>query len=490
MPDEPKKRGRPKGSYSPKTITKAEGVAYVYLYGNDIKVAWENDKIDLEVMEKLRANAKAQSIQLQLSNLIFPAEPPAIGALNENEEEADDVGVLLRNMADNPKVAFYERMKNYFNDSCYSCFFFSVTIENIDGFIQMTEFRELPAASFSHSNYDLAEYGHALLFPGVVRDKSGKIHYYQTQEDGVVIELKNCTHLKPPGRDFDICGMPLFYSLVPWFNKHNFAWLAQMQSVNRVGAPSIILRIATYNDKVDGPIAQKILRNWGKNTSFSIPDRFEVIEIGKTVNNIALKSLEAINKEFSTHFSPSDAISSDGNLIGGSDQAKGDLYLNYIRGWHTVIANRFQPFLQEILEYNGYSNLKAYIKFPEPELKNAQIDLDKAKDAADRKVISKLEYRKKCGWGACTEEDLKTYEDEWGSQEVVENPIDPVKDEPLSDDDIQDDQDEKKKQNLQKNQLVTNQSDDTIEETAAGIKTGWNELIKGFSKYLEEKVKA
>ena len=485
MPDEPKKRGRPKGSYSSKAITKAEGVAYVFLYGNELQIAWENEKIDIDVMEKLRANAKAQSIQLQLSNLIFPAEPPAIGALDENEEEADDVGVLLRNMAENPKVAFYERMKNYFNDSCYSCFFHSKTIENVDGLIQMTEFRELPASSFAHSNFELAEYGHALLFPGVVRDKEGNIHYYQMQEDGVIIELKNCSHLKPPGRDFDICGMPLFYSLVPWFLKHNFAWLAQMQSVNRVGAPSLVLKV-TGMTKADEVTAKNILKNWGKNNSFSVPDRFEVIEVGKEVNDIALKSIEAINKEFSTHFSPSDAISSDGNLIGGSDQAKGDLYLNYIRGWHTTIAARFQPFLQEILDYNGYSHLKAYIRFPEPELKNAQLDLDKAKDAADRKVISKLEYRKKCGWGACTEDDLKTYEEEWGTPEQEEIQEDPAKEAVMEDEDIKDDQEKGK---LKKNQLVINQSEDIIEETAAGIKTGWDDLINGFTKYLEQKVK-
>ena len=279
--------------------------------------------------------------------------------------------------------------------------------------------------------------------------------------------------------------MPLFYSLVPWFLKHNFAWVAQMQSVNRVGAPSIFLRIKNWNDKYK-EIATSILKNWGKNSNFSVPEDFEVVEIGKEVNDIALKSIEAINKEFSTHFSPSDAISSDGNLIGGSDQAKGDLYLNYIKGWHTTIAERFQPFLQEILDYNGYSHLKAYIRFPEPELKNAQLDLDKAKDAADRKVISKLEYRKKCGWGACTEDDLKTYEEEWGTPEQEEVMGGPAKEAVMEDDDIKDDQE---KGTLKKNQLVINQSEDIIEETAAGIKTGWDDLIKGFTKYLEEKVK-
>jgi hypothetical protein len=297
--------------------------------------------------------------------------------------------------------------------------------------------------------------------------------------------------MKPPGRDFDICGMPLFYSLVPWFNKHNFAWIAQMQSVSRVGAPSIFLRVKNWTEK-QGQLAKNILRNWGKNTNFSVPENFEVIEIGKEVNDIALKSIEAINKEFSTHFSPSDAISSDGNLIGGSDTAKGDLYDNYTEGWRKVVIDRFQPILQEILDCNGYSNLKAYIKFPATN-KNTQLDLLQAQDAADRKVISKNEYRIKCGWGPATEEDLENYDDEWGSPEPVLNPDTLPENPAMTGKAIQEDQENKKKQekdNSKTNQLSLNQTDDIIEETAYRIKTGWDDLITGFTKYLDGKVKA
>lgn len=494
MADEPKKRGRPKGSYS-KKITQAEGVAYVYLSGNSLEVAWENPEITISTMEKLRANEEAESLQLNLSNLIFPAEPPMITVIDPDEQDKDEVAARLRQMCDRPEVAFYKQMKNYLIDSCYSCYFYSLGISQAsDGFIELIELRDLPSASFNYAwNLSGTEKGRSVLFPGVVLQDDGKIHYYQTGEDGQPHELKNCSHMKPPGRDSDICGRPLFYSLVPVFNRSKFSWLALMQTVNRAGAPSVIMKIENPTQK-DFDLAKKILKNYSKNNQFTIPGNFTPIEIGKNPNDIALKAIEATNNIFSTHFSPARFIASDGNIIGGSDQAKADLLLQFIMGFQQVIVDNFKPILQDILTYNGYTDYKVSIVFPKPEFKDGTLDYNRAKDAAEKGAIDPNEYRVKMGFEPMTNEDLSKLPKKWNAvkpiaidtynTEIKGN--EPDKEAALSEEDVQAQEENKKK--TEKDDLQTNQAEDIIEETAAGLKDGWDELINGFQKYLEKKV--
>jgi len=502
MPDEPKKRGRPKGSYSSKKspITQAEGVAYVFLSGNNLEISWENPEIDIETMEKLRANEEAESLQLNLSNLIFPSEPPIITVLDKDEKDQDEIAARLRQMCERPEVSFFNQMKNYMIDSCYGCYFYSLGISQADdGFIELTEFRDLPAASFSRVwNISGVEKGRAVLFPGVVRQDDGKIHYYQADEDGQPQELHNCSHMKPPGRDFDLCGKPLFYSLVPVFNRSSFSWLALMQTVNRAGAPSIFIKITNPTAK-DFGLAKKILQNYSKNNQFSVPGNFEIIEIGKDPNDIALKAIEAINNKLSAHFSPSRFVATDGNLIGGSDQAKADLLVKFIMGFQQIIVDNFKPILQSILEYNGYLDYKVSIMFPKPEFKDGTLDYNRAKDAAEKKAISRNEYRLKMGFEPATDEDLDTFADEWKSEDpILPNVQPPLTNKPdkeatLTEEGVQAKEENKKKSekdNLKTNQLPTNQTDIIIDETAQGITTGWDDLITGFTKHLERKVKS
>lgn len=486
--DEPKKRGRPKGS---KTITKAEGVAYVYLSGDTLEVAWENSEITIDTMEKLRANEEAESLQLNLSNLIFPTEPPMITVIDKDENDQDELAARLRQMCNRPEVAFFNQMKNYMIDSCYGCFFYSLSISQAaDGFIELTEFRDLPPASFNNA-WNLTGYvkGRSVLFPGVVLEEDKKIHYYQVDDNGLPQELKNCSHMKPPGRDFDICGKPLFYSLVPVFNRSSFAWLALMQTVNRAGAPSIFMKIENPTQK-DFDLAKKILKNYSKNNQFSIPGNFTPVEIGKNPNDIALRAIEVINNKLSAHFSPSRFVATDGNLIGGSDQAKADLLVKFIMGFQQVIVDNFKPILQKILEYNGYVDYKVEIKFPKIEFRDGTLDYNRAKDAAEKGAIDPNEYRVKMGFEPLAEDDLTKLPDKWKAikPDMIDTGVEstePAKSETLTEDDIQDDQ-----QDLQKNQLTTNQEDDIIKETASGIKDGWTDLIKVFTKYLDGKVKA
>ena len=78
--------------------------------------------------------------------------------------------------------------------------------------------RDLPAASLravpwknisvTYAPQDILE----LLLPGIVfRVDDMQIHYYQTNYLGQPFELTSVTHFRPPGHDYDVVGLPLFF---------------------------------------------------------------------------------------------------------------------------------------------------------------------------------------------------------------------------------------------------------------------------------------
>ena len=501
---------RPKGSKNkprpePVNLTQKEGFLYVYPDGSQ---HWESSDVTIETMQKLRTNADASSLVIKLLNLIFPPTHPTIKITDEKGKKDEELAARIDKMIKRQDVALYRQMKKAFSALCYDAYIFNYVIERADdGFIELSAIRDLPAASFSTSAFSSSiDDIHAVLLPGInYNSKDENIHYYQTDVYGTVNELKYVTHFRPPGQDdYDIVGLPLFYDLVPSFNRSNFAWIALMQTINRAGAPSIFLKIQNPT-KVDMELAKKILQNYSKNNQFSVPGNFEVIEVGKDPNDIALQAINMINSRLSAQFSPSDFIATDGSLLGGSDEAKSELLDSFISGMQGHIVDQFAPFLERILEYNGYVDYSISIEFPERKFKNGTLDQLRAEGGAALKVIDKNEYRQLIGLNPKTPEELEEIKEDWGPDVVPaafppNNPLAPqdqeteeTTDEKKPNDDEKQTDEEITADKMKKNQLELNQDfkklDSIIDKTANGIEDGWNDLLNAFSEYLKKKVK-
>ena len=185
-----------------------------------------------------------------------------------------------------------------------------------------------------------------------------------------------------------------------------------MQSVNRVDAPSIFLRIENPRSG-DIDLGKNIIANWSKNNNFVIPANFEVVEVGATVNDMALKTIAKVNTFFSSYFSPADFISTDGSLLGGSDEEKAELLGSFIGGIQGHIIDQFLPILQKILEYNGYIDYTVSIEFAERIFRNGTLDQLRAQGGAEVEAIDINEYRQFIGLPPKTPEEIEQMREDW-----------------------------------------------------------------------------
>jgi len=415
----PRRRGRPPGSGKKKAAAPTYEQGYVYIFPNQ-SVQWENKDTTIVTMMKLRNNAEATSLALKLINLVLPPKPPVIKVTDKDGNKDEDLALRLTKMCETKEVALYKQMHRALDCFCFDAYVINYVIDQADdGFWELKMIRDLPAASFRAVPWKNISVIYApqdvlgLLLPGIVfRVEDMSIHYYQTNYLGQPFELGSVTHFRPPSHDYDVVGLPLFFNLVPWFQRSEFAWTAQMQSVNRVGAPSIFIQVENPRPG-DIELAKSIVSNWSKNNNFVIPSNFKVVEVGATVNDMAINTIIRINNFFSSYFSPADFIATDGALLGGSDEAKAELLDSFISGMQGHIVEQFTPLLQKVLEYNGYLDYSISIEFPPRKFKNGVLDQLRAQGAAEIEVIDINEYRMLLGLPPKTPEELEEMRAEW-----------------------------------------------------------------------------
>jgi hypothetical protein len=440
-----KKPGRPPGAKN-KTkatddwkkrslpISQVSGVAFVPNYG--FNVYWADLDITVLTIKEMMRNPYLVKIINQLVNLIFQ-DDPIIEILDKEEHNDEKVSKKVRQMFDTRECNLKEQTKKCFlSHFWYGPYVFNPVFADYrdqDGWVPLLNLRHLPSETFwvhptgpkdgtGNNNLRIVAYGE--LLPGIARYSDGNIYYFQKNMFGVPTQLENVFHSTPPNdMSGDPAGMPLCYSVLSIVNKLNFCWLAQIQKVNRIGAPSLFIKVTNPMDRQDpksGAVlndidyAQMILQNWGKNNSFTLLDNMTIEEFKGAESDSAIETIRELSKTLTDQWSPTDQISTEGaNKIGGSDQAAVDLLINFVAGYLEHIANVFKPIVQDVLRVNGFLDYKVKLYFSRPEFKNGELELQRAQIGAELRVLTKNEVRLKLGNSPKNDDDLNKIADEW-----------------------------------------------------------------------------
>lgn len=462
----------------------------------------EDQTINLEKLEKAQDDIYTQ-VFTKISYLIFH-QPYTIEILNLEEKNDEKLAKRFRQMADDPSVNLWQQMKNTWFATCNpGAYLYSPGIDYLDnGFIGLTELRCLPPESFStpgsSGNVILAQ---GELLQGIVKESDGKIHYYQMQETGAIVEIKNCYHIKSPVYSFDVAGKPFIKVLVKTLNKLGFVNDGIIQANNRAAAPSMFLRINTRDSnrmskdwlREDFAQAKKILKAYSRNTLFPIPENFEPIEISSQVSTIGLETEDRLTKRFMSAFDPTDVLSKgDGSIIGGNSGAEADLYRAYITGLQTSICDGWVPLFQRILEYNGYKGYKFILKIPPLEFEDATLNLECAKELRAAGNCGYNEHRVLCGLEPASKELIAEYKAEW--DEIKPDPI--IKENPFPPNPMQDettpgkgqmtpDEIKQDEQKLKKNQGSIPTFDESYLKLSKALGNHWTDLINTIEKDMK-----
>lgn len=365
-----------------KPSSKPQGVAYVG--GNETYISTD---INADAITRYdRQNFLFARTKSQQMNLIFP-NPYTLQVLNPDGEVDEELSKSMKMMCDAKDVNLWMKMQLTYSDIFgYGAAIFNPVWKYKDNEYRLEELNYLPAETFGYYPGESFKVPSEILV-GIGIDNNGNIQFYQADLDGNPVKLTNVVMIKNPIAK-GVAGTPLCLPIIPLISGSKFGLNAQMQKVNRVGAPTPFIRINDPNpanssngNVSDEDYAQMWLKNYSKDILMPLRENMETVDSFMEDNGSALETIEYLNKQIIDFWSPSSMIAKDGTLIGGSSASELGLLMRYISSVHEWLENPFEELLQIYLDANGYEGYRVVIEIPEPEIDTTELDLKKAEVA-------------------------------------------------------------------------------------------------------------
>jgi len=374
-----------------------EGVVYLSSTGG----IYTASKLDAEKLKNFSKNAYGAGVAGKHRNLIF-SEKYYIEVLNPKGEPDPELAQHLTKMCDSAGVNLWAKMRLAWTDvfwygmSLFNPVWDYTLVPNPHGTGKVTEYRllklrHLPAESFATAPYGRMNIYSEILKGVTISPETGEVEYYQTLENAIdrmpgsgaftsaAMLQKKLTHvftvIDPASGE--LAGTPIIEPIIPFMMMLDFTWQAQMQKVNRIGAPILFLEITDASGD-DIEYGQKFLANWGKQSGMQIRTNMKLIIPDLKDSSTAIDTINVLCKMVVDYFSPASLISKDGTLIGGSSSSEQELMLSYIRSTHTWIIESFEQLLQTHLEANLYTGYTAKLYIPSPSVDKAEIWIKQA----------------------------------------------------------------------------------------------------------------
>ena len=398
-----------------KGATKEEGTVWLSSAGG----YFQEPEITADKLHDLRHNIYGKGLARKQKNLIF-TEKFSIEAIDKKGDTDEDLQKTLTKLSDN--VQLWTKMQMAFADVFWDGIgIFNPVWGNKGNEYTLQNLRHLPARSFDTAP-STAERIWSQVLQGIVLNAKGETEYWQTHDDASEpVLIKNIFTVKEPD-SAELAGEPVILPLVPVLEMLKFSWNAQMQRVNRTGAPIILMRITnpekanTKNGNMgDVEYGNLFLKHWGKDNAYNLRGNMETVDPHITDTSTAIDTIDALNNMLIDYLSPVSFISTrTGQLIGGTDKSEKEIFQHYIRGWHSMLEEGFAPLLQQYLEYNHYEGYTVRLHIPEPTADRSELKLKQAVEGFKSKSLSISEIRERLDAEKLDEEDteelIKLYE--------------------------------------------------------------------------------
>lgn len=394
-------------------MIKSSGVSYLISSGN----MYSQPEISIETLLKYRDNFYGSSVCQKQLNLIFP-DKPTIEVKDPDGERDEDLEKKLMQQFENAKM--FAAMKQFWIDEFwYGASFFNPVWQKRGNEYILNELRHLPAPSFWKSPDGVLNKYSELLKGVWLNESTGEIEFYQTVLDKTT-KLNNIVMLHDQTEE-TVAGKPRVIPLIPVLNMLSFSWKAFMQRVNRVGSPVLFMRVENpqpandRNGNIDDiTYANLVIQNWGKDTAYVLRENMTFVDPLLKDSTVSAEIISMLQNLVVQFMSPASFISKEGTLIGSSSLPEQDLMLQYIEGEHGRIADSFEPFLYQYLEYNEYpEDYTVNIWMPSPNIDRTEMDMKKAETGFRTQAMTINERRELLGLPILTEEELKVLKAEF-----------------------------------------------------------------------------
>jgi len=365
--------------------TKKQGVLYTF----DGESTYDTPEITADIISNIRDNHLIAKLFRNQENLIF--RNPFTISVKSNETDEIDEQITEELLGQLEPLNPWTLAKQAWGSN----FFWGPAIFNPVYAYEGTSYvlkdlRMLPAESFSNvggtGDYILS----SPILPGISLNRDGKIEYWQTQEDGNVVQLDSKSivmHVCPLSHG--IAGTPKVLPLVPLVQFYKWVWNALSQKINREGAAKPYVKLNEKTKAGDEDYAVEFLEADSKDESLPLLPSMDLVNPYLHDSDITLDTLKNAEQQIMNFFNPASMIAKDGTLIGGSSRSELDIVMQYISGEHEIIENCMETLLTPWLIGNGYTGYYIDVDIPEPEVDTSELDIKRAAVAMKTKGVVK-----------------------------------------------------------------------------------------------------
>ena len=367
------------------------GVTYVTSWGSI-----DQSDIDAGTIGKYRNNVYAKGVAKRQRFLIF-TDRPTVAVYDPKGESVDELRDKVMAMAD--RVGLYDNMMVMFDEMFwYGAGLLNPVWVKEGNEVTLQELRHLPSDSFTSPPTGVTTI-YSNVMQGLVLDDDGEMEYYQLQDLNSMTPVKlegNVMMIKDPTEP-GLAGSPMVLPLIAVLKMMDFAWDANMQRVNRFGAGGVVFIEVTNGTQTDIDYATKVLKNWGRKTSYVLKDNMKVVPLSITESSSAMETINALNQLLIEFFSPASSLTKEGSLIGGSDWGASELLKSYIGGIHRMLEGFMNSIFQFYLDANGYADHTVEWTMPTLSIDRSEINLKQAQVGFNTKSATLNEIRKLLG---------------------------------------------------------------------------------------------
>jgi hypothetical protein len=393
----------------PKDKTLEQGPIWVAASG----LTWqEKPTLDADEIIKLRENYYWAGVRQALANLVY-RERATVEVLDKDLNPDEEKTTAITRMVDRPEVDLWSKLCMVLPDWYDWGIALFNDVWGKDGQVwTLKKLRRLPPELFSKAPFGASLYTYSEILKGITLNDAGEPVYYATDaKTHTPQRIENVTAFRDPTVP-DLAGRPMIRPVVSVVRMLDFAWTAQMQQLNRVGAPIMFIRMEKWSED-DLAYAQQVLANWGKDTGFTLRAGMELVELPVKEGTVAQETIQALAGMVVDFFSPAKLIGKDGTLIGGSAAPELDLLYSFVAGIHRKLETNLERLLQPWLDLNGWSDYTVKVHIPSPAVDRSELNLKIAAELRASGLADPARYLALLGEDGYSREEIEEHAAWW-----------------------------------------------------------------------------
>ena len=327
---------------------------------------------------------------------VFPA-PPELWVTDADGETDEELTNRLKE--DFARLDCYSLMQNVLTDTYgFGPFIYSIGRQLVDGRYTITDIRRLPPQNFAAApmSAGLTTSTPNYLVPGIILNADGEPEYWEQQASGNQIKLENVQTVVIPGAP-KYGGRPYMLPVYYILSLIDYASHAQMQQMQRIGAPILLPKISDEITDPDSAMqivrwAKQFSKTWGKDSVGLVPQGVEFAELKITESGVA-KDAIATWVEWIHHYANPMANMEQTGGLGTSDSGRMEMWANFIASRQQMCEEWLEKEFDWCLEANGYSGYTTNIMLKRPSIDRAVTKLQYISTGLQNGTITTKEAR-------------------------------------------------------------------------------------------------